>query len=728
MRSTLLLIVTLFLATSLLAQSSDEIKSVQLQASIQESPAAIQLNWDSSVVALEQVQLHRRLAGTNSWGAAYALLDSLTHTYLDADLDPGEAYEYRITRRSEEGFGFGYLYSSTALAAPPHRGILILVVDEALLPELEPEIQRYQKDVTADGWLVKRIEMEASQPDTVVKQAILDLYQQAPEERHALFLLGHIAVPYSGNISPDGHSNHVGAWAADVFYADVDGNWTDQSINNTSASREANHNVPGDGKWDQSSLPSDVELEMGRVDLSALPVFEEDMISLTRRYLDKNHAYRQGHFQLPARGLIENNFGSFAEGFGQNGLKNFSTLVGRDSTRYLDYNTLKSEGYLLSYGCGGGSYQGAGGISNSSTMATDSFQTVFTFLFGSYFGDWDVQNNFLRAALGSGTILTNAWAGRPNWNIHPMAMGKTIGYCTKLTQSNSGFSYSAGFGNRSIHIALMGDPSLRMYVLAPPAELQLEELPEGIQLEWVPSPATNLLGYHVYRRSDDTSHFVRITDYPLEELSYLDPCPGSADSLQYLVKAIRLETSPSGRFYNESIGTSAGLTTTIDRTLSALFTPLINGNTVIFTNQSTNAQSYSWDFGDGDSSMEFEPTHNFEDGSYQVVLAVQNGCTTDTIQLEITVGTVGTSTSLAELGIQLLPNPVTEGWLYFQLNSLQETKVQLYDILGRQRKTISWNNQLLAQWDLRNLESGQYILLLEQAGQIASQRIIIHTP
>ena len=56
-------------------------------------------------------------------------------------------------------------------------------------------------------------------------------------------------------------------------------------------------------------------------------------------------------------------------------------------------------------------------------MAVDSLQSVFTFLFGSYFGDWDSPDNFLRAALASGTILSNAWSGRPLWSMHYMAMG-----------------------------------------------------------------------------------------------------------------------------------------------------------------------------------------------------------------------------------------------------------------------------------------------------------------
>lgn len=44
-----------------------------------------------------------------------------------------------------------------------------------------------------------------------------------------------VPVAYSGDINPDAHNDHKGAWAADIFYGDLDGRWTDTLINNTSA-------------------------------------------------------------------------------------------------------------------------------------------------------------------------------------------------------------------------------------------------------------------------------------------------------------------------------------------------------------------------------------------------------------------------------------------------------------------------------------------------------------
>ena len=725
MRTLLALCVVLLLCDFAIAQSNDEFRSVQLQAEISESPLSITLSWDDAVTATSDIAVFRRVAGETSWGAAIAMLSTGTLAYQDLDVMPGQVYEYRVSRTSTEGVGNGYLYSSTALAAPVKRGILLLVIDDTLLPALESEIERYQQDVTADGWLVKSLQVSPDDVDTTVKNSIRELYMEAPEERHALFLLGHVPVPYSGNIAPDGHTDHRGAWSADVYYADLNGNWTDLFVNDTLASNPRNRNIPGDGKWDASSLPSDVELETGRVDFHDLPRFTEDAVTLTRQYLDKNHAFRRKQFSVPARGLIENNFGGFTEGFGQNGLKNFATLVGRDSTRYLDYNTLKAESYLFSYGCGGGNYQGAGGIANTQAMATDSFQSIFTFLFGSYFGDWDIQNNFLRAALGSGTILANAWAGRPNWALHPMGMGETIGYCAKLTQNNAGFSYDPGFGNRSIHVALLGDPTLRMHIIAPPTDFLITEVQEGLQLSWDAPMEEDILGYNVYQRTFEADFYERINTELITDLSFLDPCPSLGVNYQYLVKAVRLETSPSGRFYNESSGAAAEIIPVLDRAVMADFMVSIEGSAVEFINQSVNATNYTWDLGDGTITTVEAPTHTYADGVYEVLLLAENTCSLDSFTLQVEVITVGIE-ELIDFGVRVLPNPVSSGQLHLVADQgLGDVKLFIIDALGRVRYRHTFSTLLQESLDLSSLESGMYLLQLEMDGRRTQQQIII---
>ncbi len=61
-------------------------------------------------------------------------------------------------------------------------------------------------------------------------------------------------------------------------------------------------------------------------------------------------------------------------------------------------------------------------------------------------------------------------------------------------------------------------------------------------------------------------------------------------------------------------------------------------------NESEDADSYIWDFGDGNSSSDFEPSHTFAgDGVYTVQLIVSNECGSDTTSREVEVVTAPTA-------------------------------------------------------------------------------------
>jgi len=70
------------------------------------------------------------------------------------------------------------------------------------------------------------------------------------------------------------------------------------------------------------------------------------------------------------------------------------------------------------------------------------------------------------------------------------------------------------------------------------------------------------------------------------------------------------------------------------------FSSTSNGAVVSFTNSSTNATSYSWDFGDNSGSSEANPVHTYAaDGVYTVVLSATNSCGTVTTTQTVTVTT-----------------------------------------------------------------------------------------
>jgi len=74
----------------------------------------------------------------------------------------------------------------------------------------------------------------------------------------------------------------------------------------------------------------------------------------------------------------------------------------------------------------------------------------------------------------------------------------------------------------------------------------------------------------------------------------------------------------------------------------ASFTPTVTDtfvdSTITFTNNSTDADSYEWDFGDSTTSIETDPTHAYTtDGIFTVILIAINPLGSDTTTIDITI-------------------------------------------------------------------------------------------
>jgi len=83
---------------------------------------------------------------------------------------------------------------------------------------------------------------------------------------------------------------------------------------------------------------------------------------------------------------------------------------------------------------------------------------------------------------------------------------------------------------------------------------------------------------------------------------------------------------------------------TVGDTPSAGYNNSVNGQVATFTNTSTNATSFNWDFGDNTSSNDINPVHDYgADGTYTVVLEATNSCGTTTTVQSVVVATAPTA-------------------------------------------------------------------------------------
>lgn len=555
------IVIFLLWENKIFSQSYGEKYSIKLTAIIDDINPKINLEWDSVSNAMV-INIYRKHKEDTLWGNPLAVISPFSISYEDTTVNLSTSYEYKIfADRSTYPDGYGYINSGIKLDPMEYRGTLALIIDSTFLGQLDQEIEQYISDLTGDGWNVIPQYVARTESPISVKARILKIHAANPDLT-TLYLLGHIPVPYSGFLVPDGHTNnHYGAWPADGYYADLDGIWTDTINYNSVYGSSRQQNLAGDGKFDQSSYPSDLELSVGRVDMYDLPNFNESEIELIRNYLSKNHDYRFKKINTIERALIDDNFAAYSEGFSGNGYRNFPPLVDKSNVVEGDYfNDLNAGSYILSYGCGGGNYTGANGIGNTNSFVNNSPNGIFTILFGSYFGDWDVSNNFLRAALGSGTILTNCWAGRPNWYFHHMGLGETIGFSTRSSQNNtSSRYYPTGSYPGYVHMALMGDPTLRFHVVAPPEELIAIDQGDNIALSWTASADPDIDCYFVYRSTKSAGPYERIAVQSITNTTYTDTTSLEGDNY-YMVRAHKLQKSASGSYYNLSQGIFASVT------------------------------------------------------------------------------------------------------------------------------------------------------------------------
>lgn len=528
--------------------------AVQVSAVAQASPARIALSWPGDPKAT-QYTVSRKSREAGSWGAP-KLLGATATNYIDANVSAGNAYEYRIVKTAPVGTSnytaHGYVFAGINAPLADNRGKLLLLVESGVAPAFDLQLSRLQLDLAGDGWTLERRDVSRSQSPSSVRDLVLSIYRADPTRLKALFLLGHVPVPYSGNYGPDGHDEHRGAWPADAFYADLDAEWTDTVVSNTAAASRS-RNVPGDGKYDQSYIPTDVELQMGRVDLSDLPAFVLTEAELLKRYLEKNHHFRHGYVRTQERAVIDDHFGAFhGEAFAANGWRAFAPMFGPGNATAGDWlATLQTESRLCGYGCGSGTYTSAGGVVSTEQLAGTDPQVVFAFLFGSYFGDWDSRDNLLRATIATpGYTLASAWAGRPYWILHHAALGEPIGSCAQVTQNNWTL-YSSNLMPSTVHIALMGDPTLRLHPVAPPRALTVRSNAlSGVDLQWQPPGESNILGYHVYRAASPAGPFTRLTPNVLTSTTHRS----SYRTGVFMVRAVKLQQSASGSYYNASQG------------------------------------------------------------------------------------------------------------------------------------------------------------------------------
>ncbi|MRT92545.1 PKD domain-containing protein [Ancylomarina sp. 16SWW S1-10-2] len=151
------------------------------------------------------------------------------------------------------------------------------------------------------------------------------------------------------------------------------------------------------------------------------------------------------------------------------------------------------------------------------------------------------------------------------------------------------------------------------------------------------------------------------------------------------------------------------------------FSYLFKDKSFDFRDASENAESYLWNFGDGESSELMNPSHVYKkSGKYQVSLTTSNVCGDENL-----IQTVNTS---YDSELEIYPNPSKNVKTRVDLNAVLFNRIDwwLYDTRGAQRLNgfVSQYNSFI-DLDLRPFPSGLYILKMDIDGSIVTRKITI---
>lgn len=424
----------------------------------------------------------------------------------------------------------------------------------------------------------------------LIRSAVQAVYNSSSGQLKNVVMVGKVPVCRSGimdNYGSDGHGNEC-SYGADAFYAEMLGvigvDWTDTGDNAKSMTptyQLGDYNVPGDKQFDQQTIQQinkngagAVQLGFGRIDLSQTIQTE---VEAERTYFNKLHLYKisDPSFQPGLRVCDRQSYANEREA----DLQSMPGVVGMNNIEFIPKSSLPTvqagqdadqaysaqHGPYIFYFKGDGDPQaGVGG------------KAVFWTGMQSHWGYWyqtSLQSSGSNAM--QERLAENSFTLDITWNIwglryiyHRLGMGLDAGDMMKQSINNSSWSngtYSYRFNNTNngsfhgvLYMDQMGDPALRLFMFPPPSGLSVVKTGGYPVLSWTASTDGGVIGYHVYRAANANALFTRLTSTPVTGTTYTDNTATSG-SYVYTVRAVRLETTGGGSFYNPSLGITGSI-------------------------------------------------------------------------------------------------------------------------------------------------------------------------
>jgi len=151
---------------------------------------------------------------------------------------------------------------------------------------------------------------------------------------------------------------------------------------------------------------------------------------------------------------------------------------------------------------------------------------------------------------------------------------------------------------------------------------------------------------------------------------------------------------------------------------------------VSFTNTSSNATAYSWDFGDGSGTSPLEnPTYTYTaNGTYTVCLTASNATSSDETCKDVNVTNIGGAVEDVALdaALNIFPTPASDVInITLNNNSFENLTVELFNVLGEAAMAPVYLNGTATSVDVSNLAEGNYIVKISSENGVAVRQITV---
>ena len=148
------------------------------------------------------------------------------------------------------------------------------------------------------------------------------------------------------------------------------------------------------------------------------------------------------------------------------------------------------------------------------------------------------------------------------------------------------------------------------------------------------------------------------------------------------------------------------------------FVVAINGFSTDFTNMSTKATNYYWDFGDGNTSTDVNPSHTYaSNGTYTVNLIAESPCDTDTMEYQVTILVAGIKENQGDINVKYLGDGM------YALHAISPLEsIVVYDLSGARVgfKSVT-SSELIV--DLSENNFGIYLIYLRTEKGVVRERL-----